>query len=203
MQAPTKITRDSRRQPQDGEDPRARNPPDTARPRRRGDRMKQQSVSSRYWGRGDRVAIDSARGRAINCQTPTPTRWRTAPCAGISPGPEGRGLCRARRWLSNTAGPNQMDRLPELAADLIRRQVSVCDRRPEELGAALAAKAATADPYSFCCCGGPMTGLVTSLARPTGNLTGIKLSVVASSIAQNGWNSSVKWCLQPLGWPFW
>ena len=35
-------------------------------------------------------------------------------------------MSRARTWRSNTAGPkDQIDRLPALAADLVRRQVAV------------------------------------------------------------------------------
>ena len=34
-------------------------------------------------------------------------------------------MSRARTWQSNTAGRNRIDRLPELAAELVRRQVAV------------------------------------------------------------------------------
>jgi putative ABC transport system substrate-binding protein len=73
------------------------------------------------------------------------------------------------RWAEN-----HVDQLPALATDLVRRKVAliVASGGP---GVAFAAKAATtAIPILFLSADDPVRmGLVTSLARPTGNLTGV------------------------------
>ena len=73
---------------------------------------------------------------------------------------------------------NQMDRLPELAADLVRRQAAVIVVTGG-LAAVSAAKAATTTiPIVFNAAEDPVRlGLVASLARPGGNLTGINMII--------------------------
>ncbi len=86
---------------------------------------------------------------------------------------EGQNVTIEFRWAEG-----RLERLPDLAADLVRRQVSIifADGGSEP---ALAAKAATSRiPIVFANDVDPIeVGLVASLSRPGGNLTGVNFLV--------------------------
>jgi putative ABC transport system substrate-binding protein len=80
---------------------------------------------------------------------------------------EGQNVTIEQRWADN-----QLDQLPALAADLVRRQPAVIVGNESAVRAVHGAAATI--PIVFVIGGDPVAqGLVTSLSRPGGNMTGV------------------------------
>src|SRR5262245_52152914 len=85
---------------------------------------------------------------------------------------DGQNVAMEYRWAEG-----QEDRLPELAADLVRRRVAIIVGHSTAARAAKAASSTT--PIVFAAASDPVrTGLVANLNRPGGNVTGVTFTTV-------------------------
>ena len=85
---------------------------------------------------------------------------------------DGKNVAFERRFAEN-----RLERLPELAAELVRLNVDVIVATGT-LGPLAAKRATSTIPIVMTAAGDPLgSGLVASLARPGGNVTGMSLMV--------------------------
>ena len=95
---------------------------------------------------------------------------------------EGQNVAFEYRW-----GEGQFDRIPAHAAELVRRQVGVIVAVGGDTVARIAAAATTTVPIVFVGSGDPVqSGLVASINRPGGNVTGVNMLLFTLTAKQLG-----------------
>src|SRR5271165_2400414 len=106
---------------------------------------------------------------------------------------EGRTVAIEYRWADGRS-----ERLAEIAAELVRRKVDVIVTH--STAPVIAAKQATATiPIVFTAAADPVgNGLIASLSRPGGNVTGV--SSLTTDLAGSGLNSCASLSLLFIGW---
>jgi len=130
------------------------------------------AIFSPYVARAEQRLIGFLSAGSADAYTPFVAAFRLAlNDAGYV---EGSNLAIEFRWAEG-----HYDRLPELAADLVRHNVEVIVASGGDIVAGAAKAATTATPIVFISGGDPVArGFVPSLARPGGNMTGVSLLVI-------------------------